>query len=103
MEECARGVGADRRGQLQGVPTCVAAVLPSMPDRGRDHIVNISSDAGRKVFPSLTVYSATKFFVEALSQGLRLETADTGVKVTTIQPGKVATNLLALSGDDEAL
>jgi len=87
----------------KGTLNCVAAVLPGMLDRGRGHIVNISSDAGRKVFPGLAVYSATKFFVEALSQGLRLETAGTGVKVTTIQPGNVATNLLALSGDDEAI
>jgi NADP-dependent 3-hydroxy acid dehydrogenase YdfG len=43
-----------------------------------------------------------KFFVEAVSQALRLETAGTGLKVTTIQPGNVATDLLAMSGDDEA-
>jgi len=41
--------------------------------------------------------------VEALSQGLRLETAGTGIKVTTVQPGNVATDLLALSSDEEAL
>ena len=40
-----------------------------------------------QVFPGLSVYSASKFFVEAVSQGLRLETADSGIKVTTIQPG----------------
>ncbi len=41
--------------------------------------------------------------MEALSRGLRLETAGTGVKVTTVQPGNVATDLLDLSGDEEAL
>ncbi len=71
--------------------------------RGGGHIVTISSDAGRRVFPGLAVYSGAKFFVEAVSQALRLETAGTGLKVTTIQPGNVATNLLAMSGDDEAL
>jgi len=71
--------------------------------RGRGHIVTISSDAGRKVFPGLTVYSGSKFFVEAVSQGLRLETAGTGLRVTTIQPGNVATDLPALSHDTEAL
>ena len=87
----------------KGAVNCVGAVLPGMLERGRGHIVTISSDAGRKVFPGLAVYSASKFFVEALSQGLRLETAGTGVKVTTIQPGNVGTDLLALSGDEEAL
>ncbi len=87
----------------KGVLNCVGAVLPGMLERGRGHIVTISSNAGRVVFPGLAVYSASKFFVEALSKGLRLETAGTGVKVTTVQPGNVATDLPDLSGDEEAL
>ena len=87
----------------KGALNCVGAVLPGMLERGRGHIVTISSDAGRVVFPGLAVYSASKFFVEALSKGLRLETAGTGVKVTTVQPGNVATGLQNLSGDEEAL
>ena len=87
----------------KGVLNCVGAVLPGMMERGRGHIVTISSDAGRVVFPGLAVYSASKFFVEALSKGLRMETAGTGIKVTTVQPGNVATDLLDLSGDEEAL
>jgi NADP-dependent 3-hydroxy acid dehydrogenase YdfG len=87
----------------KGMLNCVGAVLPGMLERGRGHVVTISSDAGRKVFPGLAVYSASKFFVEALSQGLRLETAGTGLKVTTVQPGNVATDLVSLSADEEAL
>ena len=87
----------------KGALNCVGAVLPGMVERGRGHIITISSDAGRVVFPGLAVYSASKFFVEALSRGLRLETAGTGVKATTVQPGNVATDLLDLSGDEEAL
>ncbi len=87
----------------KGALNCVGAVLGGMLARGRGHIVTVSSDAGRKVFPGLSVYSGSKFFVEALSQGLRLETAGTGIKVTTIQPGNVATGLPALSYDTEAL
>ncbi len=98
-EEWDRTVEVNCKGALN----CVGAVLPGMLGRGRGHIVTVSSDAGRKVFPGLAVYSATKFFVEALSQGLRLETAGTGVKVTTIQSGNVATGLRALSDDGEAL
>jgi NADP-dependent 3-hydroxy acid dehydrogenase YdfG len=87
----------------KGVLNCIGATLGGMLARGRGHIITISSDAGRKVFPGLAVYSGSKFFVEALSQGLRLETAGTGIKVTTIQPGNVATELPALSHDAEAL
>jgi NADP-dependent 3-hydroxy acid dehydrogenase YdfG len=98
-EEWERTVEVNCKGTLN----CVGAVLSGMLERGRGHIVTISSDAGRKVFPGLAVYSASKFFVEALSQGLRLETAGMGVKVTTIQPGNVATDLISMSGDEEAL
>jgi NADP-dependent 3-hydroxy acid dehydrogenase YdfG len=87
----------------KGALNCIGAVLEGMLRRGRGHIVTISSDAGRRVFPGLAVYSASKFFVEALSQGLRVETAGTGLKVTTVQPGNVATDLPLLSGDVEAL
>ena len=87
----------------KGMLNCVGAVITGMLERRQGHIVTISSDAGRKVFPGLAVYSASKFFVEALSQGLRLETAGTGLKVTTIQPGNVATDLPASSRDVEAL
>ena len=89
--------------KCKGTLNCVDAVLSGMLERGRGHIVMISSDAGRKVFPGLTVYSASKFFMEALSQGLRLETAGTGLKVTAIQPGNVATDLISMSEDEEAL
>jgi len=98
-EEWERTVEVNCKGTLN----CVGAVLPGMLQRGRGHIVTISSNAGRKVFPGLAVYSASKFFVEALSQGLRLETAGTGLKVTTIQPGNVATDLISMSADEEAL
>jgi NADP-dependent 3-hydroxy acid dehydrogenase YdfG len=98
-EEWERTVEINCKGALN----CVGAVLSGMLERGEGHVVTISSDAGRKVFPGLAVYSASKFFVEALSQGLRLETAGTGLKVTTIQPGNVATDLISMSGDEEAL
>jgi NADP-dependent 3-hydroxy acid dehydrogenase YdfG len=87
----------------KGMLNCLGAVLGGMLERGQGHIVTISSDAGRKVFPGLAVYSGAKFFVEGVSQALRLETADTGLRVTTIQPGNVATDLLSLSQDREAL
>ncbi|KAL9971921.1 hypothetical protein ACROYT_G018144 [Oculina patagonica] len=86
----------------KGVMNCIGAVLPGMLERKKGHIVNISSNAGRKAFPGLAVYSATKFFVEALTQSLRLEIVGSGVKVTSIQPGDVATAFGIGNTDEEA-
>jgi NADP-dependent 3-hydroxy acid dehydrogenase YdfG len=87
----------------KGLLHCLSSTIPSMLSRGTGHIVAISSDAGRKVFPGLGVYSASKFFVEATLQALRVETAGTGLRVTSVQPGNVATDLLSMSTDAEAL
>ncbi|KAI8950320.1 enterobactin synthetase component F [Xylaria longipes] len=87
----------------KGLLHCLSSVVPGMLARGSGHIVAISSDAGRKVFPGLGVYSASKFFVEATLQSLRLETAGTGLRVTSVQPGNVATDLLGISTDQEAI
>ncbi|PIG88175.1 NRPS-like enzyme [Aspergillus arachidicola] len=87
----------------KGLLHCLSATVPGMLSRSRGHIVAISSDAGRKVFPGLGVYSASKFFVEATLQALRLETAGTGLRVTSIQPGNTSTPLLNMSTDAEAV
>lgn len=87
----------------KGLLNCLAPTVPGMLSRGSGHIVAISSDAGRKVFPGLGVYSASKFFVEATLQSLRLETAGTGLRVTSVQPGNTATDLLDMSTDAEAV
>ncbi|KAF2432937.1 nonribosomal peptide synthetase 10 [Tothia fuscella] len=87
----------------KGLLHCLASTVPGMLSRGSGHIVAISSDAGRKVFPGLGVYSASKFFVEATLQALRLETAGLGLRVTSVQPGNTATDLLGMSSDKEAI
>ena len=87
----------------KGLLNCLADVVPEMVGRGTGHIAVISSDAGRTVFPGLGVYSASKFFTEAVLRSLRLETVGSGVRVTSVQPGNVATDLLALSTDDAAI
>ncbi len=87
----------------KGLLNVLSSSLQGMLSRGAGHIVAISSDAGRKVFPGLGVYSASKFFVEATLQSLRLETAGTGLRVTSIQPGNTATDLLTMSSDKEAI
>lgn len=80
---------------IKGVMNVTAAVLPHLIEQQSAHIFNTSSIAGRKVFgPGYTVYSATKFFVSAFSEGLRMEVGKKhNVRVTSIQPGAVLTEL----------
>ncbi len=79
---------------IKGVLHCIAATLPSMIEQVSAHIINESSVAGRRPFPSGTMYSATKFAVRAISQGLRLELSPTEkIRVTDIEPGVVTTEL----------
>jgi len=81
----------------KGTMHATAAVLPALTseeNKEGGHIVNISSDAGRKPFAGLCVYSATKHFVEAWAHILREELAPKNIKVTCIQPGDVKTELL---------
>lgn len=87
----------------KGLLNVLSTSLPRLLPRRTGHIVAISSDAGRKVFPGLGVYSASKFFVEATLQSLRLETAGSGLRVTAVQPGNTATDLLGMSSDQEAI
>eukprot|EP01122_Echinamoeba_exundans_P006571 TRINITY_DN1877_c0_g1_i1.p1 TRINITY_DN1877_c0_g1~~TRINITY_DN1877_c0_g1_i1.p1 ORF type:complete len:238 (-),score=51.83 TRINITY_DN1877_c0_g1_i1:83-796(-) len=74
---------------IKGVLNGVAAVLTIMREQKCGHIVNISSDADRKVFPGSAVYSGTKAFVSMLSEGLRMELCQEGipVHVTSISSG----------------
>jgi len=73
-----------------------------MRQRGSGHIINISSDASRMLFPALSVYCGTKAFVQMFTKGLRAECVGTGIRVTDIQPGDVKTNLIVNNDDDEA-
>lgn len=77
---------------IKGVLYGVAAVIPIMKEQGAGHIINLSSVAGHKVFPSGVVYCATKFAVKAISEGIRLESEGT-IRSTNISPGAVATEL----------
>lgn len=98
VDEWERMVDVNIKGVLYGV----AAALPVMLKQGSGHIVNISSVAGRKVLPGGAVYSATKFAVCALSEGLRQELSPaTGIRVTVVEPGAVSTELTQGITDEE--
>jgi clavulanate-9-aldehyde reductase len=76
-----------------GVLYCSHAALPLMRAQGSGHIVNVSSVAGRVARAGSGVYNLTKFGVGAFSESLRQEGVAMGVRVTTIEPGAVATEL----------
>jgi len=86
----------------KGTVNATGAVLPHMLAAKRGHVVNISSDAARTLFGALTVYNAAKAFVHVFSKGLRAECVGTGLRVTDIQPGDTATNLIVKNDDAEA-
>ncbi|SNS70004.1 NADP-dependent 3-hydroxy acid dehydrogenase YdfG [Sphingomonas laterariae] len=76
---------------IKGVLSGIAATLPRMKAQGHGHFVNVSSVAGHRVMPTSAVYSATKFAVMALSEGLRVENDD--IRVTVISPGATESEL----------
>ena len=87
---------------IKGVLNGVAAVLPRMMDNKQGHIINISSVAGRKLFPGGSVYCATKFAVRAFSEGLRNELSpEFNIRITAIEPGAVATELTDTITDED--
>lgn len=79
---------------LRGVLHGIAAALPIMKVQQSGHIINTASVAGHLVFPTSAVYSATKFAVRAVTEGLRKEASAYNVRATIISPGAVSTELL---------
>ena len=76
---------------VKGLLYVTKAVLPYMIDKNAGHIVNMGSTAGIYAYPGGAVYCATKAAVKMLSDGIRMDTIATDIKVTTIQPGIVET------------
>ena len=79
---------------LKGVLYGVAAALPHMKAQKSGHIIGLSSVAGHKLFGGSAVYSATKFGVRAISEGLRQEVKPYNIRTTIVSPGAVKTELL---------
>jgi NADP-dependent 3-hydroxy acid dehydrogenase YdfG len=78
-------------------------VIPGMVERKSGHIINIGSIAGKEVYPKGNVYCASKFAVDAISSGMRIDLNEAGVKVTEINPGLVDTefSLVRFKGDQD--
>ena len=94
-------MGSNDRCEHQGPLIWVAAVLPIMQKQKLGHIINIASVAGFKVFaPGGTVYSATKFAVRALTEGLRMELKGENIRCTIISPAAIATELPESSSEE---
>lgn len=88
---------------IKGLLFVTRQILPLMVERMEGHIINVGSTAGHEVYPNGNVYCATKFAVKALTQGIRIDTVDKNIRVTTIDPGMVLTEFsnVRFSGDTE--
>ncbi|WP_294209592.1 SDR family NAD(P)-dependent oxidoreductase [uncultured Chryseobacterium sp.] len=90
-------------GNVKGLLYVSKMVIPGMKERNSGHIVNISSVAARQTYANGVVYCATKKAVDVISEGMRLELTEFGIRVTNIQPGAVETDfsLVRFKGDQE--
>jgi len=76
---------------VKGLLYVSKAILPGMTKRGKGHVINIGSTAGKEVYSKGNVYCASKHAVDAITKGMRIDTLGTGVKVTQIAPGAAET------------
>lgn len=77
---------------IKGLLFVTLAILPGMVERNRGHVVNMGSTAGHDVYPGGSVYNATKFAVNALNQGMKMDLTGTAIRVSSIDPGMVNTH-----------
>jgi len=86
---------------VKGLLYVTKAVLPVMTTRNSGHIINIGSIAGKEVYANGNVYCASKFAVDALTKGMRIDLNVHNIKVTAIHPGLVETefSLVRFKGD----
>jgi len=88
---------------IKGLLYVSRTIIPGMVARGRGTIINIGSIAGHEVYPRGNVYCASKFAVDALTKGLRLDLVDSPLRVCTVDPGLVETEFsnVRFHGDAE--
>ncbi len=76
---------------VKGLLYVSKAIMPKMIDNKSGHIINIGSIAGKEVYPKGNVYCASKYAVDAINQGMRLDLNKYGIRVGAINPGLVET------------
>ena len=88
---------------IKGLLNMTRLIVPGMVKRNHGHVINIGSVAGDAAYAGGNVYCATKSAVKAITDGLRIDVADTKVRVTNIKPGLVETNFsnIRFHGDKE--
>ncbi len=79
-------------GNVKGLLYVSKMIMPQMRERQSGHIINISSVAARQTYAGGVVYCASKRAVDVISEGMRIELTEFGIKVTNIQPGAVETD-----------
>lgn len=88
---------------IKGLLYVSHTVFPYMIQRQQGHIINLSSIAGKEAYKGGNVYNATKFAVDALNKGMRIDLLDHNIRVTSINPGKVDTEFseVRFKGDQD--
>ena len=88
---------------IKGLLTMTRLIVPGMVERNEGHVINIGSVAGDAAYAKGNVYCATKAAVKTITDGLRIDLAETAVRVTNIKPGLVETNFsnVRFHGDNQ--
>ena len=81
---------------VKGLLYVSKAIIPGMVERKQGHIVNIGSLAGKEIYPKGNVYCASKFAVDAINTGMRMDLNGHGIKVSEVNPGAVDTEFSAV-------
>lgn len=88
---------------IKGLLTMTRLIVPGMVKRNAGHVINIGSVAGDAAYANGAVYCATKAAVKTITDGLRIDVAESAVRVTNIKPGLVETNFsnVRFHGDNQ--